>query len=141
MNSTATPRVAERPTWSNRRSTSCADSDAVGSSMISTRASREIALAISTACCAATASVFAGARGSTSMSSERRIAVGLVVHPPPAHDAAAVAVADEDVLGDAEVGEDHRLLVDGDDPAAWASADEPSSTGSPSMRITPSSGW
>ncbi len=74
MNSTATPRRRRAATWSNSRSTSCADSDAVGSSMIRTRASREIALAISTACCAATASVFAWARGSMSMSSERRIA-------------------------------------------------------------------
>ena len=74
MNSTATPRRRSSPTWSNSRSTSCADSDAVGSSMISTRASSEIALAISTACCAATASVLAGARGSTSMASDRRMA-------------------------------------------------------------------
>ena len=39
MNNTATPRSRSRWTWSNKRSTSWADSDAVGSSMISTRAS------------------------------------------------------------------------------------------------------
>jgi hypothetical protein len=37
---------------------------------------------------------------------------GLVVHLPPAHEPPPPAVAHEDVLGDAQVGEDHRLLVD-----------------------------
>ena len=55
MNSTATPlavRLANLP--EELRSTSWAESAAVGSSMISTRTSSEIALAISTACWAAT---------------------------------------------------------------------------------------
>ena len=42
----------------------------------------------------------------------------LALHPAPVDDLAAVAVADEDVLGDREVGEDHRLLVDGGDAEA-----------------------
>ena len=80
--------------------------------MISTRTSCDIALAISTACCSPTVNVLAGALGSRSTSSaastsaaSRRIARQLTTPP-------AVAVADEDVLGDREVGEDQRLLVD-----------------------------
>ena len=44
--------------------------------------------------------------------------LGVRAHPPPAHDPALVTVADEDVLGHAEVGEDQRLLVDGGDAPA-----------------------
>jgi hypothetical protein len=41
----------------------------------------------------------------------------LVAHTPPVHHPAQVAVADEDVPGDAEVGEDQRFLEDrGDAP-------------------------
>ena len=42
----------------------------------------------------------------------------VAVHPAPAHEGAAVLVADEDVLRDVEVGEDRRLLVDRRDPVA-----------------------
>ena len=42
----------------------------------------------------------------------------LAFHAAPVDDLAAVAVADEDVLGDGEVREDHRLLVDGGDAEA-----------------------
>ena len=42
----------------------------------------------------------------------------LALHPPPVDDFAAVAVADEDVLRDRQVGEDHRFLVDGGDAEA-----------------------
>ena len=74
-------------------------------------------MAISTACWAATANVLAGRpRVDVDVQGAQDL-VGLVVHPPPAHDLSTVAMADEDVLGDAEVGEDHWLLVDGDDPA------------------------
>ena len=38
--------------------------------------------------------------------------LGFAPHPPPVDDAPAIAVPDEDVLGDTEVGEDHRLLID-----------------------------
>ena len=72
-NRIATPDAASRRTWRNSRLTSCADSAAVGSSMISTRTSRDIALAISTACWPATVSCDAVDRGSTSTSSVSRI--------------------------------------------------------------------
>ena len=42
---------------------------------------------------------------------------GVAVHLPPVHDAALVAMADEDVLGDVQVREDQRLLVDRGDAA------------------------
>ncbi len=42
----------------------------------------------------------------------------LAFHAPPVDDLAAVTVADEDVLGDRQVREDHRLLVDGGDAEA-----------------------
>ena len=44
--------------------------------------------------------------------------LGLAVHLPPVDDRAALPVADEDVLGDVEVGEDRRLLVDRGEPVA-----------------------
>ena len=40
----------------------------------------------------------------------------IALHLPAVDDPPAVAMADEDVLGDRQVGEDHRLLVDRDDP-------------------------
>ena len=42
--------------------------------------------------------------------------LGIALHLPAVDDPPAVAMADEDVLGDRQVGEDHRLLVDRDDP-------------------------
>ena len=50
MKRIAAPRSLSVRTTLNRRSTSCPDSAAVGSSMISTRASKDSALAISTIC-------------------------------------------------------------------------------------------
>ena len=50
MNSTAAPRSLSVRTTLNRRSTSWPERAAVGSSMISTRASNESAFAISTIC-------------------------------------------------------------------------------------------
>ena len=38
--------------------------------------------------------------------------LGLAPHPWPVDDPAAIPMADEDVLGDRQVGEDHGLLVD-----------------------------
>ena len=73
-NRMATPDAASRRTWRNRRSTSRAERAAVGSSMISTRTSRDSALAISTACWPATVSCEASARGSMSTSRPARIA-------------------------------------------------------------------
>src|SRR2546428_339649 len=42
--------------------------------------------------------------------------LGVAAHGPAVDDPPAVPVTDEDVLGDREVGEDHRLLVHGRDP-------------------------
>ena len=115
MNRTATPSSRSWRTCRNRRSTSWADSAAVGSSMISTRTSSEMALAISMACWAATGSPTAGMRGSrcTSRRDSRASASAHIFRQ--SHDTAQVAVADEDVLGHAQIGEDQRLLVDGGD--------------------------
>ena len=65
MKSTATPR--SRSWRATRKScrTSWSESDAVGSSMMRTLTSSEIAFAISTACCAARVSPRAGARTSS----------------------------------------------------------------------------
>ena len=52
------------------------------------------------------------------MSSERRISPASSYIFRQRTNAPAPAVAHEDVLGDAEVGEDHRLLVDRDDTVA-----------------------
>ena len=40
----------------------------------------------------------------------------ILVHLPPAHDRTPILVADEDVLGNVEVGETQRLLVDQGNP-------------------------
>ena len=85
------------------------DSAAVGSSMMRTRTSRDIALAISTACWPATVSCEATARGSTSTSSWPRISAPRV-HVAPAHEPAPPAAAHEDVLRDRQVREHERLL-------------------------------
>ena len=53
MNTTAAPSARSVSTTSNRRLASTGESAAVGSSMISTRALRVSALAISTSCCSA----------------------------------------------------------------------------------------
>ena len=100
------------------RCTSWAESEAVGSSMIRTRTSSEIALAISTVCCSARVSPRAGSPTSSRTSSRAEDLARLAFHAPPVDDLAAIAVADEDVLGDRQVREDHRLLVDGRDAEA-----------------------
>ena len=82
MKTTATPDWRSRRTWRNNRSTSWAESEAVGSSMISTRTSSEIALAISTACCPPTVRPDAGSRGLTVMSrSVRRRSASAYIVP------------------------------------------------------------
>ena len=109
-----------RRVWTMRKSrwTSCAEREAVGSSMIRTRTSSEIALAISTVCCSARVRPRAGSSTSSRTSSRARTLSRLAFHPAPVDELAAIAVADEDVLGDGEVREDHRLLIDGGDAEA-----------------------
>ena len=70
-NRTDTPRSRSRRTIVNRRSTSCADSDAVGSSRMRTRASSERDLAISMSCWSAIERPRTGAPTSTCTSSSR----------------------------------------------------------------------
>ena len=73
MNSTATPLAVRWRTCRKSWVTSWAESAAVGSSMMSTRTSREMALAISTACWAATDSPLARLRTSRWTSSRARM--------------------------------------------------------------------
>ena len=137
-----------RRATANSRSTSTADSAAVGSSMISTRASSDSALAISTICWSAIdrpgggAVAGRGARraGRTARRPRRFIAAGRC--RPPAQRLAA----HEDVLGDRQVGEERRLLVDDRDarvarPArrAWSNGSPPSVIVPASRRCTPAS--
>src|SRR4029450_6510710 len=85
--------------------------------MMSTHTSRDMALAISTACWAATDRPLARVRTSRWTSSQPgEDGLGLAVHSAPADHDPSVPVAHEDVLGDIEVGIDRRLLVDGGDP-------------------------
>ena len=86
--------------------------------MISTRTFNEIALAISTDCCAASVRPRAGLRTSSAMPSVREDVLGLAEHPAPVREGAAVLMADEDVLGDVEVGKEQRLLIDRGDAVA-----------------------
>ena len=72
-NRIATPLSRRSRTSLNSMAASWADSDAVGSSMISTRTFNEIALAISTDCCAASVRPRAGLRTSSTMPNVRRM--------------------------------------------------------------------
>ena len=73
MNKMETPFSLSRRVSLKSWSTSCAESEAVGSSIIKTRVSSEIALAISTACCAARVKPRAELRTSSLMSSRAKI--------------------------------------------------------------------
>ena len=79
-----------------------------------TRASNEIALAISTTCCAPTRSRATGVRGSTSSSNFASSARASRVHPPIVDQAESIErlAAEEDVFGDAQVGNEIELLKD-----------------------------
>ena len=116
--------------WSRRsriRSSRCWESAsfsaAVGSSRISSFTSLANALAISTSCCLPTpmslirvsGSSFRPTRASSSSASRRRL---------PVDDAAAGRlVAEEDVLGDRQLGDQRELLVDDHDAGVLAGAD------------------
>ena len=67
-----TPSADRRRITRNSCSVSALEMAEVGSSIISMRAFREIALAISTICCSPTRSVFSGRFGLRSSSSRRR---------------------------------------------------------------------
>ena len=115
----ATPWPRRSRDQLNSCATSWADSDAVGSSMIRTRTLSEIALAISTDCCAASVRPRAGLRTSMATPSVGEDRLGLARTSRASRSTcAAVLVADEDVLGDVQVGEEQRLLVDRRDAEA-----------------------
>ena len=114
MNSTAVPDALSARTTSNSRSTSAAESAAVGSSITMTRASSEIALPISTTCWSAMDSPRAIRAGSSWTPSRAKIAAASVAHgppvdPPPGPERLA---PDEHVLRHGQVREQRRLLVD-----------------------------
>ena len=83
--------------------------------MMRTRTLSEIALAISTDCWAASVRPRAGFRTSSETPSSARIASASRNISSPADHGAAVLVADENVLGDVEIGKQQRLLIDGGD--------------------------
>ena len=85
---------------------------------MSTRTLSEIALAISTDCCAASVSPRAGAAHVERDAELGEDRLGILEHLAPADDAPAVLVADEDVLRDVEVGEEQGLLIDRRDAEA-----------------------
>ena len=119
MNSTAAPVLAQRADDARRAARPrCPESAAVGSSMIRTRASKDSALAISTICWSAIDRPRAGRSGSSRDAEAVEQALDLVAASrarsirPSAPQRLA---AHEDVLGDREVGEERRLLVDDGD--------------------------
>ncbi len=127
MNSTAAPWSRSVAVTANSRSTSAADSAAVGSSITMTRASRDRALPISTTCWSAIDRPRAGRAGSSGTPSLAKTAAASasiarrsIRRPPgprrappgPAAGAAHWLAADEHVLRHRQVGEQRRLLVD-----------------------------
>ena len=99
----------------NRRAISGSESAAVGSSITRMRAFCDSALAISTICCCATPSRCTGVRVSRSALQRREHAARLRMRPGAidrARDPARKLAAEEDVLGDVQVGNERELLED-----------------------------
>ena len=128
-----------------RRSTSSLSSTADGSSMTISRASWDSARAMLTICCAAADSVPTSAVGrisgwpsrASSSRGRRGWPRPVRVKPEPGE-----LVAEEDVLGDGEAGDQVELLVDRRDAqASWRPAGRSATTGSPRQVIAPASGW
>ena len=116
-----TPCACSSRTTRNRFSTSRSLSEAVGSSRIRTRASAPSARAISTSCCSGIVSVARPRRRGRSSRRRARAAPGAAPRRSPQRIApprAARLQAERDVLGDGQVGEQRRLLVDGRDARA-----------------------
>ena len=114
MNMTAAPSLRRVATTSKSRWTSTSVRAAVGSSMMMILALKEIALAISTICWSATDSPRATRFGDictprrSNTSFERRVISERSIRRPERR----WVTPHEDVLGDAQVGEQCRLLVD-----------------------------
>ena len=95
----------------------------VGSSMMITRASNEIALAISTTCCAPTAQV-ANARSRVEVEvqfARARLCAAHASGESRSAQATERLAAEKDVLGDAQVGNQIQFLIDGRNPSRCAS--------------------
>ena len=113
MKTIATPRSRRPRMIEKSRSTSGGESAAVGSSMIRRRASDDSALAISSSWRSATPRPLTGRSGPKSAPSSSRIARARDCISRQSTVCAPVRgmAAGEHVLGDAQVGEDRRLLV------------------------------
>ena len=149
MKRIAAPCSRSVRTTVNSRSTSGPESAAVGSSMISTRASKLSALAISTICWSAIERPRTGRSESslTPRRSSRPWTCACIARAVDALEAAERVVAHDDVLRDAQVREERRLLVDHRDAGVAgvvrASGSRPArrrrSISPPSRRTTPPS--
>ena len=131
----ARPAARSSATRAKRRSASVSASEAVGSSMIRTRACAPTARAISTSCCSGMRSEPASASGST-VAPDSRQERGRALAPLPPIDAppgASRLQAEGDVLGDRQVGEQGGLLVDRGDAQRRASSGSARSRGRPAM--------
>ena len=109
-----TPWAFSSPITRKRRSTSLSLSEAVGSSMIRIRASAPSARAISTSCCSGIDSVLhfrerVDRRADPLEQALRPRRRSRPAHAPPR---AASLEPDRDVLGDRQVAEERRLLID-----------------------------
>ena len=109
--------------------------------MMRTRTLSEIALAISTDLLRGQREA---ARRVSHVESDAELGedrFGLAKHLPPVDHGAAVLVADENVLGDVEIGKQQRLLIDGGDAQCAAPRRRCAIvTGRPARRIWPRSG-
>ena len=114
MNSSARPSSRRLRATAKSRSTSTPESAAVGSSMMSTRASSEMALAISMICWSAIErpSVTRSGSSATPRRSKISTASARIALRSIRPDAVGRLAAHEDVLGHRQIGEERRLLVD-----------------------------
>ena len=112
-----TPSAASWRTMRKRRSHSAGERAEVGSSMIRMRASSERALAISTSCCSPMRRPPTRASGSSSMPRRARSfrAAATMARRSRKRPARQRLAAEEDVGGDAELGDEVELLVDDGD--------------------------
>ena len=118
MKTRARPSSRRLRATANSRSTSTPLRAAVGSSITRRLASSEIAFAISMICWSAMERPRAGRRGSMATPSRANSAVAsaYIAARSIRRAGAQRLAAHEDVLGDREVGEERRLLVDHRDP-------------------------
>ena len=99
-------------------------SAAVGSSRISSLTSLARALAISTSCCLPMPMFLISVEGSSDRPTRASSSLARLLRREPVdHAAVGVLVAEEEVLHDAQLGDERQLLVDDDDAGALALAD------------------